>query len=127
MGDRWGPGAQSALPMVGAFFQGAVKGKLIEVKAQFNAPRQVEVRPAPVEVIDPLVPPTGVILPGEGAAPGAMLGGPSGQGGVVVAAPGMPMDMPTVVMRPAESPPEGGRPRPMDQLPAASAQTFPVR
>ena len=127
MGDRWGPGAQSALPMVGAFFQGAVKGKLIDVKAQFNAPRQVEVRPAPVEVIDPLVPPTGVILPGEGAAPGAMLGGPSGQGGVVVSAPGMPMDMPTVVMRPAESPPEGGRPRPMDQLPAAPAQTFPVR
>ena len=127
MGDRWGPGAQSALPMVGGFFQGAIKGKLIDVKAPFNAPRQAEVLPPPVEVIDPLAPPQGVILPGEGAAPGAMLGGPPGQGSVAVAAPGIPVDMPTVVMRPGDSPPEGGRPRPMDQLPAAPAQASPVR
>ncbi|MFM9900267.1 MAG: penicillin-binding protein 1A [Polaromonas sp.] len=127
MGDRWGPGAQSALPMVGAFVQGAIKGKLIDVKARFNAPRQVEVLPAPVEVIDPLAPPSGVILPGEGAGPGAMLGAPPAQGGAVVAAPGIPMDMPTVVMRPGDSPPEGGRPRLMDQLPAAPAQASPVR
>ena len=127
MGDRWGPGAQSALPIVGAFFQGAIKGKLIDVKAQFNAPRQVEVLPAPVEVIDPLAPLPGEILPGEGAAPGVALGGPPGQGNAAAAAPGIPMDMPTVVMRPGDSQPEGGRPRPMDQLPAAPALSFPPR
>ena len=127
MGDRWGPGAQSALPMVGTFFQGAIKGKLIDMKAQFNAPRQAEVLSVPVEVIDPLAPPPNAILPGEGAAPSAVLVVPPGQGSVVVSAPAIPMDMPTVVMRPADSPPEGGRPRPMDQLPAAPAQAFPVR
>jgi penicillin-binding protein 1A len=127
MGDRWGPGAQSALPMVGSFFQGAIKGKLIDVKAQFNAPRQVEVIPPPAEVIDPMAPPQGVILPGEGAFPGAMLGTPPGSGAVAVAAPGVPMDLPTVVMRPGELTPEGGRPRPMDQPAVVPAQAFPVR
>ncbi|MBC7548253.1 MAG: transglycosylase domain-containing protein [Polaromonas sp.] len=127
MGDRWGPGAQSALPMVGTFFQGAIKSKLIDVKAQFNAPRVPEVLPPPAEVVDPLAPPQEVMLPGEGAASGAMLGGPPGSGSVAVTAPGIPMDMPTVVMRPSDNPLEGGRPRPMDQLPAVSAQSFPVR
>ena len=127
MGDRWGPGAQSALPMVGSFFQGAIKGKLIDVKAQFNAPRQVEVVPPPAEVIDPMAPPPGVILPGEGAFPGATLGTPPSPSTVDVVAPGVPLDMPTVVMRPGDSAPEGGRPRPMDQPSVVPAQASSVR
>jgi hypothetical protein len=113
--------------MVGTFFQGAIKGKLIDVKAKFNAPRQPEVVSPPAEVIDPLAPPQGAVFPGEGTAPGAMLGGPTGPGSVVITAPGIPMDIPTVVMRPGDSPTDAGRPRPIDLLPAAPALSSPVR
>ncbi|MGZ5270837.1 MAG: penicillin-binding protein 1A, partial [Ramlibacter sp.] len=35
MQDAWGPGARSALPMVGEFFRQSLKGKLIDAKASF--------------------------------------------------------------------------------------------
>jgi penicillin-binding protein 1A len=137
MGDRWGQGAQSALPMVGSFFQGAIKGKLIDVKAQFNAPRQPEVMPPPVEMIDPLAPPQGVFQQGDSGMPGAMLGTPA-EPGNPPGSPAIPMDLPTVVMRSGDTPQEGGRPRPVDQpnpappqaptqLPQNPVQTFPIR
>ena len=41
MGDGWGPGARSALPMVGEFFQRALKAKVIDAQARFAAPQSV--------------------------------------------------------------------------------------
>ena len=43
MGDSWGQGARSALPMVGDFMSAALRGKQIDAAAEFAAPR----RPAP--------------------------------------------------------------------------------
>jgi penicillin-binding protein 1A len=37
MGDSWGPGARSALPMVGDFFQNALRTRVIDQKARFAA------------------------------------------------------------------------------------------
>ncbi|MDB5884279.1 MAG: glycosyl transferase, family 51 [Polaromonas sp.] len=42
MGDRWGPGAQSALPMVGEFFQQALRSKVIDPQQRFSAPKLVK-------------------------------------------------------------------------------------
>ena len=38
MGDSWGQGARSALPIVGEFFQHALKSKLIDPQTRFEAP-----------------------------------------------------------------------------------------
>ena len=38
MGDSWGQGARSALPIVGEFFQHALKNKVIDPQARFEAP-----------------------------------------------------------------------------------------
>ena len=38
MGNSWGPGARSALPIVGEFFQQAIKIKAIDAKQRFNTP-----------------------------------------------------------------------------------------
>ncbi|MDB5742577.1 MAG: glycosyl transferase, family 51 [Polaromonas sp.] len=38
MGDRWGQGAQSALPMVGAFFQQAFNARMVDAQTRFSAP-----------------------------------------------------------------------------------------
>ena len=39
MGDSWGPGARSALPMVGDFFQQALRARWIDPKVEFDIPR----------------------------------------------------------------------------------------
>ena len=39
MGDRWGQGAQSALPMVGEFFQHAFNARVVDQQVRFNAPQ----------------------------------------------------------------------------------------
>ena len=39
MGDSWGQGARSALPMVGEFFQRALNTKVIDPQARFEAPQ----------------------------------------------------------------------------------------
>ncbi|MBI2771102.1 MAG: transglycosylase domain-containing protein [Burkholderiales bacterium] len=44
MGDGWGPGARSALPMVGEVFQQALRGRWIDPQVEFDIPRQ---RPQP--------------------------------------------------------------------------------
>ncbi|CAN5306855.1 transglycosylase domain-containing protein [soil metagenome] len=41
MGDRWGQGAQSALPMVGEFFQQALRAKVLDPQLGFDAPKFV--------------------------------------------------------------------------------------
>ncbi len=38
MGDAWGPGARSALPMVGDFFQQSLRSRVIDTKVRFDAP-----------------------------------------------------------------------------------------
>ncbi|MES2685961.1 MAG: transglycosylase domain-containing protein [Pseudomonadota bacterium] len=54
MGDRWGQGAHSALPMVGEFFQQALKGKVIDSRARFSAPEGLS-QQAPPPGLDPLL------------------------------------------------------------------------
>jgi len=49
MGDRWGQGAQSALPMVGEFFQQALRAKVIDPQQRFNAPRLVKLLAPPLD------------------------------------------------------------------------------
>jgi penicillin-binding protein 1A len=39
MGNGWGPGARSALPMVGEFFQQALRTKVLDAALLFDAPR----------------------------------------------------------------------------------------
>ncbi|MES3000725.1 MAG: transglycosylase domain-containing protein [Pseudomonadota bacterium] len=50
MGDSWGPGARSALPIVGDVFQQALRGKWIDARMEFDIPRpRPEPREAPQE------------------------------------------------------------------------------
>ena len=44
MADSWGPGARSALPIVGDFFQQSLRAKSIDNEVEFDLPRQ---RPKP--------------------------------------------------------------------------------
>ena len=39
MGDAWGPGARSALPMVGDFFQQSLRTRVIDPQVRFDAPK----------------------------------------------------------------------------------------
>jgi len=55
MGNRWGPGAQSALPVVGEFFQAAFKAKVLDVRAKLSAPAGMSTA-APPTGQDPLAP-----------------------------------------------------------------------
>ena len=54
MGGRWGQGAHSALPVVGEFFQQALKEKLIDARAKFSAPDGLS-KQAPPPGLDPLL------------------------------------------------------------------------
>jgi penicillin-binding protein 1A len=46
MGDSWGPGARSALPIVGDFFTQALRTRTVDARAEFDIPRP---RPKPRE------------------------------------------------------------------------------
>ncbi len=87
MGNRWGPGAQSALPVVGEFFQAALKAKVLDARARLSATAGMSSAAPPagqeplapgvplVEVHGPEVPPgagqaQAVIVPGGQGAPG---------------------------------------------------------
>ena len=50
MGDSWGQGARSALPIVGEFFRHALKSKVIDSQARFEAP-STAAAPANTEAI----------------------------------------------------------------------------
>ena len=54
MGDRWGPGAQSALPIVGEFFQHALKAKVVDQRVRFAAPQNAS-GPSDSNEIDPML------------------------------------------------------------------------
>ena len=131
MGDRWGPGAQSALPMIGAFFQQAIKARLIDEKRNFSAPRQPVVpktRPLPQESAES----------DESVAAGTEAERENERG----ARSDIPNDLPTVILLPQPSPsqpipapaatapsaapatgnlPENGRPRAGEQFPPIPA------
>ena len=47
MGDSWGPGARSALPIVGDFFSQALRARAVEADAEFAIPRPPPPRPQP--------------------------------------------------------------------------------
>lgn len=49
MGNGWGPGARSALPMVGEFFQQSLRTRVIDVGTRFAAPMAVV--PDPVDPV----------------------------------------------------------------------------
>jgi penicillin-binding protein 1A len=52
MGDSWGPGARSALPIVSDVFQQALRGKVIDARAEFDIPRP---RPKQPEQESPII------------------------------------------------------------------------
>jgi penicillin-binding protein 1A len=54
MGDRWGQGAHSALPMVGEFFRQALKEKVVDARARFSAPDGLS-KQSPPPGLDPLL------------------------------------------------------------------------
>ena len=82
MGNSWGPGARSALPMVGEFFQQSLKARVIDSRQRFAAPpdagpgRQGSgwANGAPVLPAEPLpengVIPEVVVMPEADAQPG---------------------------------------------------------
>ena len=84
MGNAWGPGAQSALPMVGSFFQQAIKARVIDPQVRFATPE------ASGRVIDPGFArgteakalegggANGEKLPDSGIQPGGVAGGSAG-------------------------------------------------
>ncbi len=72
MSDGYGQGARSALPMVGDFFQAALRARVVDGEVQFTAPRESFAAP------DPL------LLPG-GTDPNGAAGSASGFGGGVPA------------------------------------------
>jgi penicillin-binding protein 1A len=51
MPDAWGPGARSALPIVGDFFQQSIRSKWIDPNVEFDIPRP---RPKPKREVDPI-------------------------------------------------------------------------
>ena len=73
MGASWGPGARSALPIVGEFFQQAIKAKVIDAKLRFNAPEGSSVMDQSVRTMaDPSAAmQSGAEPPEEGVTPGA--------------------------------------------------------
>ena len=80
MGDGYGQGARSALPIVGELFQAAFRTRVIDAQARFAAPADVPPVVVPVEPLP--VPPAG---PGGGFGAPAPAGTVPGFGGPVPA------------------------------------------
>jgi penicillin-binding protein 1A len=55
MQDAWGPGARSALPMVGEFYQQALRARMLDAKARFAPPPPQAPGPGPGGFFDPLI------------------------------------------------------------------------
>jgi penicillin-binding protein 1A len=124
MGDRWGPGAQSALPMVGEFFAQALRAKVIDQRARFAAPLQAgqpDPTLVPGEVLNGLLngePAPGVEPPLESAS--------GAEAGAVQESGGQPVIRYTTVPGPAlDAPPDAnGLPSvPMPEAPMRGAAT----
>ncbi len=74
MGDRWGQGAHSALPMVGEFVRQALKEKAVDAGARFSAPDGLS-KQTPPPGLDPLLlpgAPLAGITPAEAPLAGAV-------------------------------------------------------
>lgn len=56
MGERWGQGAQSALPIVGEFYRLAIRGKVIDQNIRFVAPRMAAPEPVDPQTAPPAEP-----------------------------------------------------------------------
>jgi penicillin-binding protein 1A len=57
MGDGWGPGARSALPIVADVYQQALRGKWIDVNAEFPIPRSRPERPREAPTLEEAIQP----------------------------------------------------------------------
>ncbi|WP_296924687.1 transglycosylase domain-containing protein [Polaromonas sp.] len=134
MGERWGQGATSALPMVGEFFQQAIKAKVLDARAKFTAPDGLS-KQAPPPGLDPLLLPGAPLVeitPAELPLGSAVAGGaaavpaPSGQ----LSPP--PIKYVTIQIHSAappavaELPPAVQAPDPRVEQPAASPRELPV-
>ena len=67
LGSHWGPGAQSALPIVGEFYRLAIKARVIDQNMRFLAPRMSAPAPQPEPSVDPQLDANGQPLPDSGA------------------------------------------------------------
>jgi len=139
MGNRWGPGAQSALPMVGEFFQQVIKAKVLDPGVKFSATAGISQVPAPfAEENAALLAAPPSALPDAGLTPlnSGVVGSPAPSSGVmspppikymnIQIHPAVPMPVqagaPTTdaLLREAESP------RRVEQLPTERQPSFPL-
>ncbi len=100
MGNGWGPGARSALPMVGEFFQQSLRTRVIDARSRFAAPMMVVPDPVdPAQALgdwfsslfgntnssprelerDPSSAPQGAGQPGQGGFPAGPIQGDNAQ------------------------------------------------
>ena len=127
MGDRWGQGAQSALPMVGEFFQHALNARVVDQQLRFDAP-QSSGNPGNPGMTDPMLnqengSSNGELLPGTEQQPDNKSTEESGvapQEGLQSAPIVRYITVPTPAPAPDARRPEQDMqavPRPFDQLP----------
>jgi penicillin-binding protein 1A len=124
MGDRWGPGAQSALPIVGEFFTQAFRAKVIDPLTRFAAPRQAgQVDPTLVPGSDALNGGlNGEATPGVNSVEPPLESASGAETGAVQAFGGQPVIRYVTVPGPAlEAPPEANVP------PSAPVSEAPMR
>ncbi|MDO9358855.1 MAG: transglycosylase domain-containing protein [Polaromonas sp.] len=117
MGQRWGQGANSALPMVGEFFQQAIKAKIVDAGAKFSAQEGLS-KQLPPAGLDPLVPgaPLAEITPVEPPLASAAVAGPAAGGGLTTPPP---IKYVNITVHPAG-------PAQVVDLPGGSATVLPV-
>jgi penicillin-binding protein 1A len=139
MGDSWGQGARSALPIVGEFFQQAIKAKVVDAEMRFPAPQGGGVTDVEQQRIEALL--NGAEPPQEGQ-PGEVPAGVGMAGASPAVEGGAPRWQPAPVIKyvtiqvPAESTPpamqggdSGGTPgvvlQPPTPVPVEKLQVFP--
>jgi penicillin-binding protein 1A len=84
MGDSWGQGARSALPIVGEFFQHAIKAKVVDANQRFPAPPGGPVTDQEQQRIEAMLngaEPPQEGQPGEAPSVAGMSGTPAVEGG----------------------------------------------
>jgi len=136
MGDSWGQGARSALPIVGEFFQQAIKAKVVDAEQRFPAPQGGGVTDQEQQRVEALL--NGAEPPQEGQ-PGELPAGVGMAGTSTAGQGGAPRWQPAPVIKyvtiqaPAETPQavqggdSGGMPNVVLQPPApVAAERLPV-
>ena len=117
MQDSWGQGARSALPMVGEFYQQALRARMLDAKARFAPPPPEP--PAPVVIPAPATPPGGVLeqvndwlgglFPGRSPSPAVVVAPPRGPDSPPPPAPA-PAQRAIVIAPPRDAGPPVGLP-----------------